>query len=136
MTGIPRRVTSRLSKRATRPQRDGGCGLGETMGVTDLSGIVKGVRRVRFARRLRARLLVGWLAACIPSCMALYLFLGELAAAWVLAVYVAATVGVVLWEANLKCPRCGKRLEGIRSLAGLPRESEKACRHCSLRLGG
>ena len=106
------------------------------MAAIELSGILKGVRRVRFVRRLRVRLLIGWLAACIPACMALYLFAGELVAGWVLAAYVAATLVVVLWEANLKCPRCKKRLNGIRALTGFGRESEKSCRHCSLPVGG
>jgi hypothetical protein len=68
--------------------------------------------------------------------MALYLFVGELAAGWVIAVYVAASVGVVCWEFSLNCPRCEKRLKGIQDLVGLTRESERACQHCSLRLGG
>ncbi len=106
------------------------------MGVTEVSGIMKGVRRVRLVQRLRARLLVGWLAGGIPSCMALYIFLGEEVAGWVLVVYMAATVGVVVWEATLDCPRCGKRLEGFQGVIGWAHESKRACRHCSLPLAG
>ncbi len=106
------------------------------MGVTELSEIMNGVRRVRFVRRLRTRLLLGWLGFCIPASMALYLFVGELAAAWVIAVYFAASVGVVGWEISLNCPRCGKRLKDIQDLVGLTREAERACKHCSLRLAG
>ena len=104
------------------------------MGPTIQSEIKDGVRRVQFVRRLRGRVLLGWLAACVPACMALYIFVGEGAAGWILALYVAAAVGVVVWEARLACPRCGWPLERIRRLLGLDRESEKACRHCSLSL--
>ncbi|MBW2400036.1 MAG: hypothetical protein JRG80_12295 [Deltaproteobacteria bacterium] len=102
--------------------------------VTEPRDFTNGVRRVQFVRRLRARLLLGWLAGCVPTCMALYIFLGEAVAGWALAVYVAVTVGVVIWEAILVCPRCETRLEGFAGLIGVDRESKQACRYCSLAL--
>ena len=104
------------------------------MGSTVESEIWRGVRRLQFVRRLKARLLIGWLVACAPACLVLYFLLGDLAAGWALAGYVTAAVAVVLWEASLGCPRCGNSLEGLQGLTGLARESERLCRHCSLPL--